>query len=286
VIRESPIAGSWYEGTEKSLNKQILGAALSKFGVGYDFKNLKETDGRRLLGVVSPHAGYMYSGATATHAYATLHNYRPKIKEVFVLGPDHQGYISGIHAFPSGGWRTPLGTMEIRDNLVDAVRESSLHADFNPDSHRREHSIDIQLPMLQYAYSNILKFLPLMLSRQSLAQSRIVGEFLSRQKDVAIVASSDLSHEYDYEILQRNDRQFLDLLKSADLEEVDKFRREVGMTSCGFGAIFALLHAANLLGEVEVEELSYSNSAMVAGRSPGQYTVGYAALGVFLDDNM
>ncbi len=282
TTRKSPIAGSWYEGTGSALREQIRRSALSELGVGYDFaETLATDDSRRLVGVVSPHAGYMYSGPTATHAYAALHNHHPDLNELFVVGPDHRGYGFGMSAYPEGAWRTPLGDMEISPNLLSEVRNSQLPFDLDPSAHSMEHSIDIQLPMIQYAYSRTPKFMPIMLTRQSLEQSMRLGKFLSGVKGVVIAASSDLSHEYDYERLERNDREMIDHLLSGDLQSAERFRREVDMTSCGFGAIYALIHTAELIGRVEVEELAYSNSAMIVGKRPGQYTVGYLALAVY-----
>ncbi len=282
TVRKSPIAGSWYEGTEAALREQIRQSALSELGVGYDFAEIIDKgEDRRLVGIVSPHAGYMYSGPTATHAYAALHNHHPDLKELFVVGPDHRGYGFGLSAYPEGAWRTPLGDIEISTHLLSEVRDSELAFDIDSTAHSMEHSIDIQLPMIQYAYSHAPKFMPIMLTRQSLEQSMRLGRFLATVKGVVIAASSDLSHEYDYDRLERNDREMIDHLLTGDLESAERFRREADMTSCGFGAIYTLIHTASHIGRVEVEELAYSNSAMIMGKKPGQYTVGYLALAVY-----
>ena len=200
-FRKSPIAGSWYAGTEASLKEQIRECSTEKYGYGRDIATIEPEEDNTLLGVISPHAGYLYSGQTATRSYAALKKFRPDVDVVIVIGPDHYAYgTAGINLCEGNGWETPFGFTTIDQDCLKYAKSydfAEVNVNFDPYAHTKEHSIEIQLPMLQYIYGKEFTFFPIMLTYQRLEQSQIVGEFIANyikesDRSVAVVASSDL----------------------------------------------------------------------------------------------
>ena len=288
MVRKSPISGSWYAGTKESLVNQIEGLYKdSKFGKG----ELPTTsDENRVVGVISPHAGFIYSGYTATHSYHYLLSHLPKIDIAIILGPNHTGMGSEI-SLSREDWVTPLGDLQIDIDLITFAEKynfDKLQAKFDELAHRQEHSIEIQLPFIQHLYSN-LSFFPICISSQQeyKAIARFLFDIIKKfsDKKIAIICSSDLSHEYNYELLLENDKKMIELISQGDSNTADKFRRDNKMTMCGYGPIFALLELRKLMeGKNPIEFLSYSNSAMITNNfDPNQYRVAYSSFGIVLE---
>ncbi|MDH5402354.1 MAG: AmmeMemoRadiSam system protein B [Candidatus Heimdallarchaeota archaeon] len=289
-IRKSPIAGSWYKGTNTELTEQIQELFQnSVHGIQDDpFNSLKNTKIDDLLGIIVPHAGYMYSGSVATHGYHTLFKSIPHVDTVIVIGPNHRGVRTDISMYPEGKWVFPNGSVDIDHELVrfaKAYEFSDIHVDFDPISQSQEHSIDIQIPFLLYLFNQKFNIFPICLGSQSNQTTDALSKFLfdliqtKKSKKIVIVASSDLSHEYNYDILIQNDTNFLELLLLGDVTSLEKFRLDHHMTSCGYGAIFTLIKLANSYTQPSIKLLKYANSSQITGKSGG-YTVGYPCLSV------
>ena len=150
-------------------------------------------------------------------------------------------------------------------------------------AHVNEHSIDIQLPFLQYLYKNDFQIVPICLGDQSFEPTvSTLSTFLSdyikshSEKRILIVASSDFSHENNYNLVVENDKTMLSYLESMNLEKAEKFRQRIRMTMCGYAPIFTLIQTAKNLGSPSVQVLKYANSTDI--RPGGNYTVGYASI--------
>ena len=288
--RVSQHAGSWYEGSESGLKKEIHGLFTnSKFGYGKD--PLKSADERssnsNFIGIVSPHAGYVYSGPIASHGFAEAYFNIEKLDIAVILGPNHRGIGMPISFYPEGEWENPLGSVSITQEGVDFAKDYDFgqvknRIGFEEQAHLYEHSIDIQLPFLQYLFDNF-QIMPICFGDQSFepvstTMAKFLKDFILKfsEKRILIVASSDFSHENDYNLVVDNDKKMLSYLEKVSLKEADQFRRSVGMTMCGYGPVFTLIHTSELLGDPVVKTLKYANSSDI--KPGGGYTVGYASI--------
>jgi len=281
-LREPAVAGYFYPADADQLTKQIEQCFISKIGPGslptYPAKGV-----RNLIGLVSPHAGYIYSGPVAAHGYKYIAS--DGLPESFViLGPNHTGVGSGVSIFPQGMWRTPLGVVEIDYELANAILKSSGIIDIDTTAHRYEHSIEVQLPFLQYIYEKAnksFKFVPIVLMMQDINTALDIGKAIYEGisevgRDTVIIASTDFTHYEPHHVAQEKDRyaieQILNLNPSGLIREV--YERDISM--CGFGPVAAMLEAARLLGAKKTHLLKYATSGDVTGDKSS--VVAYASI--------
>jgi len=275
-IRRPCQAGGFYAGTAESLKTQIENCFLHEFGPG---KIPEIVEGRRqMIGFVCPHAGYMFSGAVAAHAYYKLAlDGKPDV--VFLFGPNHGGYGSGLAVMNDGFWRTPLGDVEIDSESANhVVRESGI-VDVDDSAHRIEHSIEVQLPFLQYLYGSKFKIVPICFLMQDLSSAREVGEAVAKVlagKNGVIIASSDMTHYEPQESAKRKDRMVLEAVEAMDESKLYSVIEAHRISACGYGPIAALIAAAKMLGAKEAKLLCYKTSGDVIGDYSS--VVGYAAV--------
>ena len=275
-IRQSVIAGNWYPGQPDALRRTLEGYLA-------DAENV-ELEGE-LKALISPHAGYAYSGPTAAYAYKQLED-GPTFETVAVLSPVHQAYLGRFAVTRAGYYETPLGLVEVDAELVEALgKEVSL----NRVGFDGEHSLEIQLPFLQQVLGTFT-LLPVMLgdpltSGRGLAACRELGAALARllhDRQALIVASTDLSHLYDYDEVVRHDRVMTELVERFDVEGLARALIEGRCHACGGAPVVAALLAAQVLGANRAKVLHYTKSAEVTGhRWPGSYTVGYMAAAIY-----
>ena len=194
-IRYPAVAGSWYAGTPNSLRNQVEELFIHKLGPGSLPSPVREGP-RNIVGLVVPHAGYMASGPVAAHAY---HHFagdgKPDVIGMF--GPNHTGHGSALAVMNEGVWRTPLGDVEIDTETADQILQASRIVDVDDRAHAYEHSIELQLPFLQYLYGSEFKFVPICFLMQDLESSREVGKAVAtalKGKNGLVIASSDLTH--------------------------------------------------------------------------------------------
>jgi AmmeMemoRadiSam system protein B len=224
------------------------------------------------IGIVSPHAGYVYSGKVAAHAFGAID---PDFSGTFVLiGPSHRGYLSSVSEIP---WETPLG-------IVDTDREFVRALDIETDefSHRDEHSLEVQVPFIKYRFPRA-RIAPVMMGQQDLTSARRLGERIvaavrGTKREVRIVASSDFSHYVPAEKAIADDLYAIEPLKTLDTGEFYRRIGERGVTACGYGPIAAMVSACSSLGATTARLLRYATSGDVTGDNKA--VVGYAAIAV------
>ncbi|MGA9348413.1 MAG: AmmeMemoRadiSam system protein B [Anaerolineae bacterium] len=275
-IRQSVIAGSWYPGQPDVLRRTLEGYLA-------DAEKIKLEGELRAL--ISPHAGYAYSGPTAAYAYKQLED-GPTFETVAVLSPLHQAYLGRFAVTKAGYYETPLGLVEVDAELVEALgKEVTL----NRVGFDGEHSLEIQLPFLQQVLGTFT-LLPVMLgesltSDRGLATCRELSAALAkllRDKRALIVASTDLSHLYDYNDVVRHDRVMVELVERFDVEGLAQALMEGRCHACGGAPVVTALLTAQALGANRAKVLHYTNSGNVTGnRRPGSYTVGYMAAAIY-----
>ncbi len=265
-IRKSVIAGSWYPA-----NPSILRADL-----GLYLKNVpdREIPGE-VIGLIVPHAGYMYSGQVAAYAYKLVCG--KKYDAVILVGPSHRVAFRGVSVYGQGGYETPLGVVPVHEAIAsEMMKLSDIIIDY-PPAHQQEHSLEIQLPFLQAALDDF-SFIPLVMGDQSQRVCRDLASVIHRvsaNRRVLIVASTDLSHFYDHEQAGLLDGVVLDSIRKNDAEGLMKSLDHKKAEACGGGAMAAVMMAAKLLGARHSELLKYADSGDITGDKSS--VVGYAS---------
>ncbi len=276
-IRKPYVANAFYAGTKTELTHQIAGCFTHSYGPGEVPKPV-EKGPRKILGIVSPHAGYMYSGPVAANGYSHLAT--DGMPEVFIiLGPNHTGYGSGVSILTEGAWETPVGTTSIESGLAKQIQKASELLDVDDASHIQEHSIEVQLPFVQFLFNDVPKFIPICMMIQDLRTSREVAKSIVEQckgKDFAIIASSDFTHYEPHEIASKKDRAAIDAITKLDDVALNDLGDSGRVTMCGYGPITTLIAAAKILGGVKAELLSYKTSGDITGDKSA--VVGYSSI--------
>ncbi len=277
-MRPPAVAGQFYKGTKSALVKQIEWCYTNRHGTG---KLPKVRAGpRRLVGLVSPHAGYMYSGPVAAHGFAKMAQ-DGKPDSVVIIGPNHSGTGSGVSIITSGKWVTPMGGTQIDKGLGEAIKRNSDIIDIDEVAHAHEHSLEVQLPFLQHLFNGEFKIVPICMMLQDEQTSMEVGSAVaeaSSGKDIVIVASTDFTHYEPQRSAAERDRKVIDRILAMDPAGVVRIVEEEGITMCGYGPVSAMLQAAKKLGAKKAELLKYATSGDTAG--PMAQVVGYGSISV------
>lgn len=224
------------------------------------------------LGIVSPHAGYIYSGQVAAHAFGTI---APDFSGTFVvIGPSHRGYISCVSAVP---WETPLGVIDTDTDFVD-----SLDMETDELSHQDEHSLEVQMPLIKYRFPRA-RIAPVMMGPQDYASAIRLAEKIESavrltKRDIRIVASSDFSHYVPDKKAKSDDLYAIEPLSTLDTVEFYRRIEERRITACGYGPIAAMVTACSRLGAKAAKLIRYATSGDVTGDT--REVVGYAAITV------
>jgi len=276
-VRQPCQAGAFYEGTPEALRRQIRDCFLKKPGPG-ELPLIAKTGPRRVIGLISPHAGYMFSGPVAAHAYHELAvDGKPDIVAIF--GPNHTGYGSGLAVMNEGFWRTPLGDVEVDSDAANQIVKESRILDVDDSAHSYEHSIEVQLPFLQYLYGKEFKIVPICFLMQDLSSAKEVGEAVAKTlsgKNAVIIASSDMTHYEPQEKAERKDNEALEAIQAMDETRFYSTIEIKRISACGYGPITALITATKIIGAKEARLLCYKTSGDVTGDYSS--VVGYAAV--------
>lgn len=269
-VRPSPIAGTWYEGNPKALARMV--------DQYLDQAELPELSGK-VIAVIAPHAGHVYSGPVAGYAFASVRGTTPDI--VAVLSPMHQPYYETLLTTAHSAYETPLGRVPVDPDIVailDSRLRTSLGYGLTPVAYDHEHSLEIELPFLQRALGAGFKLLPVMVRTQSAQVSQQLGADLAktlRGKKALIVASTDLSHFYSQDEAVAFDTEMLRRIESFSPEEVFSAEKDKRGFACGLGALTAVLWAAKAMGASTVKVLRHATSGDVTGDYSS--VVGYGA---------
>lgn len=268
-MRYPAVAGQFYAGTETTLRKQIDDCFHHTLGPG-EIPPLDPSGERSIKGVVSPHAGYMFSGPVAAHSFRALAN--DGFPETFiVIGPNHQGMGSGV-ALTTHDFETPLGVMETDKELAAALHKGLIDDDFT--AHKYEHSIEVQIPFIQY-FSKTAKFVPICMLLQDYETAAEAGKVIAeaiKGKDVVVIASTDFSHYVSPEKAEQDDMLAIQQILDLNAEGLEKTVRSNRISMCGFGPVMAMLEA---VGGSNAELLKYATSGDIR---PMSEVVGYAGI--------
>ncbi len=285
-VRVSPIAGTWYPGTPRELEKMVddFLARASQPPAGSEPAGGSSGE---LTALIAPHAGYAYSGQTAAYTYRQLLD--RKFDLVVLLGPSHYEDFGPFAISAKEYYWTPLGQVALDQEFIQDLAKKIQLTRVDQD---REHSLEIQLPFLQRILGNF-KVVPIMMSlpfyilgmdalQPCAALAATLAEFFPA-RPFLIVASSDLSHLYDYDAVKKFDARFAELVDAFNIPDlIDYMWRDHECRACGDAPIVATLLTAKQLGADRARVLYRTNSGDVTGnRAPGQYTVGYMSAGVY-----
>jgi len=276
-IRRPCQAGAFYEGNAEALKRQVENCFFHELGPGKIPKVVKAGP-RKVIGLVCPHAGYMFSGPVVAHAYYRLAlDGKPDIAVVF--GPNHTGYGSALAVMNEGFWRTPLGDVEVDSETANQIVRESRLIDVDESAHRFEHSIEVQLPFLQYLYGSEFKIVPICFLMQDLSSAKEVGQAVAKVlagKNAVVIASSDMTHYEPQERATKKDGLALEAVEAMDEAKFNSIIETQHVSVCGYGPITALVTAAKVLGAREAKVLCYKTSGDIIGDYSS--VVGYAAV--------
>jgi AmmeMemoRadiSam system protein B/AmmeMemoRadiSam system protein A len=264
MIRQPVVAGQFYPASASQLRAMIEKMVD------------KEAEKQDVIGLVSPHAGYVYSGSVAGAVIS-----RVKFKDTFIiLGPNHTGKGKPLSIMSQGTWQTPFGEVGIDAELAKHLLSITRHLQEDDAAHRFEHSIEVQLPFLQYFKPDI-RIVPITLSVASLDVYKEIGREMARAikdtgREAVIMASSDMTHYEPQDVASRKDRQAIDAVLLLDEDELFRRVEEHNISMCGAAPVATLISAARELGATSAELVRYQTS----GDTSGDYSavVGYAGI--------
>lgn len=267
MLRSAVVAGQFYPGRKESLLESVASLVQSR------------TVNRPSIAVMSPHAGYVYSGEVAGKVFADA----TIPKEVIILGPNHHGRGHAAAVFADGAWETPLGQTPIASPLARLILKECPMTAEDSVAHLFEHSLEVQLPFIQYREPDVM-IAPVCISRMPLDSLLKMGEGIARAVKASsvpplIVASTDMTH-YESGAIAR-EKDFLALEKTLALDPAGLYEvvRENNISMCGVMPTVVMLQAALSLGAENAELIAYSNSGDVTGDQ--SEVVGYAGVRVF-----
>jgi AmmeMemoRadiSam system protein B len=264
-LKRSPaVAGQFYYGSASKLTHQVEQYV--------DQKAKKE----KVIGIVSPHAGIVYSGPVAGAVYSTI-----DFPETFVLiGPNHTGIGAKISLMESGQWEIPTGVFQIDEEISYKIAMNVPIVTKDIQAHLFEHSLEVQLPFIAY-FSKETKIVPVLILSASIEECRMLGEGIAKaikgsDHPVIVVASSDMSHYVPDSVARQKDEKAIDKVLSLDPTGLYEIVVGEKISMCGYLPVTTMLFAAKALGAQSARLVKYSTSAEVSGDY--DRVVGYAGI--------
>lgn len=268
TVREPVVSGAFYPADPHELTRMI------------DYFLSEVSDARideKPAILVVPHAGYVYSGPVAAHAFKQVQG--RQYESVIIIAFSHHVYQKGVSIFDGDAYKTPLGLIPIDTAMVEALRtadDDMFH--YYPDAHAREHSLEVELPFLQRVMP-ASKIVPIIMCDQSYDTAQRLSkaiETVTRGRDVLVVVSTDLSHYHPYQDAQKRDLQTVDIIQSFSVERCAQAMQDGTLDACGKGPIMTAMFLANAWGITHVPVSYSANSGDTAGDK--SRVVGYAAM--------
>lgn len=267
MIRNPVVAGGFYPGSQKVLEEQVK-AFLENVEMEKKFDDI--------LGIISPHAGYVYSGQCAAYGFKALQ--QKDFETAVIIAPSHRfgNFTYSVGDFDA--YVTPLGRINVNKQLTQRLLKFD-EFDFFQHAHNSEHSLEVQLPFLQIINQKA-QIVPVLIGNQSVENSRnlakiLAGIFSDKLATTVFIISSDLSHYYDSDTAAKMDLELASKIETMQIDKVEKLFTEHRAEACGFGGILTLLYLAKDLHYTQVKNLKYTHSGEVSGDF--KQVVGYLA---------
>jgi MEMO1 family protein len=265
-IRMPAVAGQFYPSHPAEL-KQLIKEFIPK-----------KIDKADAIACILPHAGYVYSGRVAVETVAGI-NIKNKI---ILLGPNHTGYGAKFSITASGEWLTPLGRVKIDRGLAQAIIKRCGFLTEESLAHQYEHSLEVELPILQY-FKNSFEIVPIAILSSDLGMLKKLGAGIAQavkeskeEKSVMLVASSDMTHYEPQNIAEKKDRAAIEAITELDEDKLARKIKELNITMCGYAPAAVLITAAKLLGAKSAKLIKYQTSGDTTGDKSS--VVGYAGI--------
>lgn len=297
-VREPAVAGTFYPGGRDELEAEIRRCSEHEYGPR---GGPEGADAAPVLGAVCPHAGYRYSGPVACHSMAALAAEVSRRRggagedaapPLFIMaGPNHRGIGAATATMSHCAWRTPLGDVGVDSQAADALAaESGGMARGDAYAHSGEHSLEVQVPMLQHFFGPRVSILPVLMADQSSGTAERLGHAMARVAAGAggggggggggpalLIGSSDLTHYEPNGKAHEKDGELVEAILGMDIGRFYDVLRDRHVTACGYGAIAATMVACADLGATRGRLLRYATSFDVAGADESS-VVGYASV--------
>jgi AmmeMemoRadiSam system protein B/AmmeMemoRadiSam system protein A len=268
-IRKSVCAGSWYDNQPEALSRQLD---------QYLLQAEIHAPAERIVGLIAPHAGYVYSGKIAAHAYRLV--FGKNYDTIIVIGTAHRLGFKGCSIYPKGGYETPFGVAAIDETLASEISKASGFT-FIPEAHNGEHSVEMQVPFIQKVMPEA-KIVPILMGAPSKKTISSLAEAFTKtlhDKKALVIASTDLSHFLSKGKANTVDKATLALIESMDTDTIIKKMGRRENIMCGGGPVAAVLLYAKNIGEANVKVLKYADSSQAGGDE--SRVVGYMAAAVY-----
>ena len=272
-IRTPAVAGMFYPNEKKELKKVIKECFLHNFGPGkIPPSNIK----KKIFGVICPHAGYVYSGPIACNSFYEISSDLPSL--FILIGPNHWGIGSNVATMIDTKWETPLGEVEVDSEIAEEISKLTDVIEIDNFSHSREHSLEVQIPMLQEIASNF-KIVPIVLINQSKEIAIKVGTAvaqIAQKNKVMIIGSSDFTHYELNEFAHKQDSALIEPILELDVDRFYDVLHKKDISACGYGAIASTMTACKEIGATKGELLKYATSGDISGDKSS--VVGYGSI--------
>jgi hypothetical protein len=255
-VRPPAVAGAFYDADPNALRRSVdslltKAKALAVRGT--------------VRGLVSPHAGYVYSGGTAAVGYKLLKG--RSYDAVILIGPSHREFFNGASIYSGESYRTPLGDIPIHKEIREKLVRESPVLTLSDAGHRAEHCLEVQLPFLQRVLGEF-SFVPIIIGNQLRETCAAVGDALAKAmagRSILLVASSDLSHYHPYDVAVDLDRRVISHVEAFDDDGLMRELETEHVEACGGGPVVAVMRAAKAAGANHGQALFYCNSGDVTG---------------------
>jgi len=268
-VRKARWSGSFYDSSAKVLRDTVEG-----FLQNVDQEKIPGN----LIALISPHAGYIYSGQVAAYAYRQLEG--EDFDTIILLGPSHYVPVKGASVYAEGWWQTPLGKVEVDSEIAKEIIRKHEWFHFDDEAHKNEHSLEVQLPFLQLTLKDF-KIVAIVMNDSSQEFCQLLADAIVRSKGkkrILIVASTDMSHYHTYGKACLIDGVTMRDLENFDMDSLRKHLSRGEGELCGSAAVFTALLAAKACGANNVRVLKYANSGDVTGDEAR--VVGYGAFAI------
>ncbi|WP_242689770.1 AmmeMemoRadiSam system protein B [Sulfurimonas aquatica] len=274
--REPAVSGSFYPSNPTELLSQINLA----------FKETKKFEQKEINAIIVPHAGYVFSGSIAATAYNTL---TKKYKNIFLIGSSHHINIDGVSIYNRGNYQTPLGEVQVNKTIVNELMKNNSFISYEEDAHKKEHTLEVQLPFLQAIYKSDMQIVPIIMATSEIdtimKMSKALEPYFNDEN--LFVISTDLSHYPNYEDAQKVDMNILNALtKNSPFKLIDAIvenesskKENLQTSACGWSSLLTLLYLTQEK-DYKYEILEYKNSGDTKYGEKDR-VVGYGAMRVF-----
>jgi len=268
-IRQPAVAGQFYPSSSQGLKNQIE---------AFIDKQAQKLD---VIACMLPHAGYIYSGSVAAETVSRI-NIKNK---VILLGPNHTGYGPKYSIMPQGSWQTPLGEIRIDSNLASEILNHSKYMESDNTAHTYEHSLEVELPFLQY-FKTDFEIVPIVFLSDEFKVLKEIGEEIANtikerniKDSTIIVASSDMTHYESQDQAQKKDKEAIQAILELNEDKLMDRIQQLNISMCGYAPAITMISAAKLLGAKTAKLIKYQTSGDVTGDKSS--VVGYAGIIVY-----